>query len=429
MASLTVNSTIMWAGQNLARICVVACGLAGIWAGAVCLMSSPMNWMYVPIAVVAFFGASFRISLRIHNEDSGIDAGASHALILACALAFGPLGGVLPAVFSCLGLLATSPGEDPVQRALDITARPAAASAAGFIFIHAGGSPLALSSGWPVVPALAAFMAYAVIYRTAAVCAAFAYSRNPEPGLRTATRYMLSASAAYPLSAMLVSFPIQAITALAFVAAVGTILALRKKKLQTIPEEILAEPVKPEHIEQAATEPKSKPSVLDPLTGAANLRYLLMFLEQEISRSIRNSHAMSLLLLDVDGLREINKSRGKQAGDNVLKQIALTLKDMLRDYDVVARYSEDEFAVVLPETSPDNALDIAERIHKTLVSHEYVDQAEESFKVSLSVGIASFPEHGEGADELISSAHHALNRAKFAKNSRVCSCHKLAKAG
>jgi len=173
-------------------------------------------------------------------------------------------------------------------------------------------------------------------------------------------------------------------------------------------------------VESDETAPR--PSLLDPLTGLANQRYLAIFLDQEISRSTRTGQPITVLLIDLDDFEGLNSTEGRDAGDRCIAALGTGIRGLVRDYDLAARYKDDEFAVVLPETDPDAGAETAERILSALSGRALPSRA------TFSIGVATYPQHGASADDLLSSAHHALNRAKFSGKNTVRSCHELAKA-
>jgi diguanylate cyclase (GGDEF)-like protein len=167
----------------------------------------------------------------------------------------------------------------------------------------------------------------------------------------------------------------------------------------------------------------AKPSFTDPLTGLANQRYLEMFLQQEISRSERFGQPISIILIDIDDFEQLNQIDGQEAADRCLVAIGAGIRRMLREYDVIARYKDDEFVVVLPECDITAAHDAAARLHAALSGQVL------PLRARFSAGVATYPAYGKTIDDLLSSAHHALNRAKFAGKNTIRSCHELAKAG
>lgn len=155
-------------------------------------------------------------------------------------------------------------------------------------------------------------------------------------------------------------------------------------------------------------------STTDTLTGLGNRRYLLGQLEYEIQRSNRSGQPFSILMLDVDHFKKYNDEHGHQAGDEVLVRLSAILQNSVRPYDCTARYGGEEFLIVLSGTPLDLARETAERI-RTNVREERV----EGRQVTVSIGVAEFPSHGDNADLLIARADAALYEAKRAGRDRV----------
>jgi diguanylate cyclase (GGDEF)-like protein len=149
-----------------------------------------------------------------------------------------------------------------------------------------------------------------------------------------------------------------------------------------------------EHVHQLA--------ITDPLTGLPNYRRLLRALDLEIKRYGRTGRSFAILLLDLDGLKKINDSHGHVVGSRALCRLGEVLRAHCREVDTPARYGGDEFAVVLPETTAKGAGQIAARIR------ERVAKDEEIPPISVSIGIAVFPEDGETIETLLSRADRSL---------------------
>jgi diguanylate cyclase (GGDEF)-like protein len=147
-------------------------------------------------------------------------------------------------------------------------------------------------------------------------------------------------------------------------------------------------------------------SVSDPLTGLANYRRLLDAIESEIQRSGRTGRPFSLVLLDLDGLKQINDTHGHLAGSRALCRVADALRFHSRSLDTCARYGGDEFALVLPETSASEARDAANRICARVA-----EDVEEP-RLSISAGSATYPVDGNGTESLIQVADRALYHSK-----------------
>ena len=155
-------------------------------------------------------------------------------------------------------------------------------------------------------------------------------------------------------------------------------------------------------------------STSDALTGLYNRRYLTQRLSEELVRSYRHKGSFSVLMADVDEFKKYNDAFGHPAGDEVLKKVATILLSSTRSVDCTARYGGEEFAVLLTATDGEVAKDVAERIRGRVEEQEFAGR-----KITLSIGIAEFPNNGQTADEVISSADEALYAAKRGGRNRV----------
>ncbi len=159
---------------------------------------------------------------------------------------------------------------------------------------------------------------------------------------------------------------------------------------------------------------------VDAKTGLYNARYFATTLAAEIARAGRFERPMSLIMADLDLLRDINNSYGHLAGDAVLKGIAEIFRAELRHYDVPARFGGEEFSILLPETPPEQAMEIAERIRRAVAEREFeVETAAEPIRATVSLGVAGFPKDGADANELIHQADLAVYRGKLQGRNRV----------
>jgi diguanylate cyclase (GGDEF)-like protein len=149
----------------------------------------------------------------------------------------------------------------------------------------------------------------------------------------------------------------------------------------------------------------------DPLTGLGNLRALQRALANLLDVQKRYGHPFGLLLMDIDGLKRINDSHGHQAGDRVLMQVAMSLRRSIRSVDTAARIGGDEFCILLPHQDLKSAAKLAARL-ATAVEEEVAAPGDPP--VTLSIGVASSPEHGDEAEALIDTADRAMYRAKSA---------------
>jgi diguanylate cyclase (GGDEF)-like protein len=155
-------------------------------------------------------------------------------------------------------------------------------------------------------------------------------------------------------------------------------------------------------------------SASDSLTGLSNRRILTQRLSDELLRAQRQNHLFSVLMLDVDHFKKYNDAHGHPAGDEVLKRVAKILRASTRAGDCTARYGGEEFAVLLSGKGADAALQLAERIRERVAEEEFP-----AGKITVSAGIAEFPQHGHTADAVISSADEALYEAKRGGRNRV----------
>jgi diguanylate cyclase (GGDEF)-like protein/putative nucleotidyltransferase with HDIG domain len=159
---------------------------------------------------------------------------------------------------------------------------------------------------------------------------------------------------------------------------------------------------------------------VDAKTGLYNARYFATTLAAELARAARFERPMSVIMADLDLLRDINNSYGHLAGDAVLKGIAEIFHQELRHYDVPARFGGEEFSILLPETPPEQAMEIAERIRRAVAEREFeVETAAEPIRATVSLGVAGFPKDGLDANELIHQADLAVYRGKLQGRNRV----------
>jgi diguanylate cyclase (GGDEF)-like protein len=150
-------------------------------------------------------------------------------------------------------------------------------------------------------------------------------------------------------------------------------------------------------------------SVTDSLTGLYNHGHLLDTLQLEVERARRLKHFFSIMMIDVDNFKQYNDSLGHPAGDKLLNEIGQLIKASIRSIDYAARYGGDEFLVLLHEVGPEGARRLAERIRSSLATKPWNQGPDQ---VTLSLGVASFPEHGDNPDALIAGADAALYEAK-----------------
>jgi diguanylate cyclase (GGDEF)-like protein len=161
-------------------------------------------------------------------------------------------------------------------------------------------------------------------------------------------------------------------------------------------------------------------TVLDDHTGLFNSRHLKRTLEQEITRATRFGHPVSLIFFDLDHFKQVNDSHGHQAGSRVLAEVGKLLVGTLRSTDVPVRYGGDEFVVLLPETSKDQAMEAAKRLRREVAEHKFL--APEPYgplKVTASLGVASFPDDARSPEDLLRKADQAMYLVKQTRRDGV----------
>ena len=160
-------------------------------------------------------------------------------------------------------------------------------------------------------------------------------------------------------------------------------------------------------------------SIIDGLTEVYLRRYMIGRMREEVDRASRLGLTFSIGMVDVDYFKQCNDKYGHLVGDAVLKKIADRLKGSVREVDMVARYGGEEFCIMLPDTSKKLAMAVSERLRKS-IAEKPIKAFDEEIKVTVSVGIATYPENGQNADFLIEKADTALYKAKRNGRNRVC---------
>lgn len=159
----------------------------------------------------------------------------------------------------------------------------------------------------------------------------------------------------------------------------------------------------------------------DPVTGVANHRAMTEYLHRRHSEASRAGDPMAVLMVDVDHFRSFNEEEGHDAGDEVLRLVAGTITKCIRQYDLVARYGGEEFTVVMPGADATIAHHVAERVRQRIQDQSYRTRAGRERHVTVSVGLALYPENASDAESLLRAADAALFRAKRSGRNRVVS--------
>ncbi len=206
-------------------------------------------------------------------------------------------------------------------------------------------------------------------------------------------------------------------------------LAIKNDQLNRINEGLEAEVRQRTQELRAAIERLEEMALRDGLTGLFNHRHFQEALDAELSRAKRHGHPVGLLFIDVDHFKTYNDKHGHPAGDRLLRRLSEVLTGgresglpaQTRASDIVARYGGEEFVILLPETTYEGALIKAERIRRLIADFPFEKAAMQPLgRVSVSIGAAAFPEHGDEKQLLIDAADRELYRAKHAGRNRVC---------
>jgi diguanylate cyclase (GGDEF)-like protein len=160
-------------------------------------------------------------------------------------------------------------------------------------------------------------------------------------------------------------------------------------------------------------------SITDDLTHLYNVRYQNAALRREVARARRYRLPVSFIFLDLDGFKSVNDRHGHLMGSRALVEVGAVLRAVVREIDVVARFGGDEFTVILPQTAAAGARVIAERLRSRIASTRFLQAHGLSVRLTASFGIASYPEHGRTAEELVARSDQAMYAAKDAGRNRV----------
>ncbi len=153
-------------------------------------------------------------------------------------------------------------------------------------------------------------------------------------------------------------------------------------------------------------------SVTDDLTSLYNSRYLNQVLRRESKRASRSGRPLSLLFLDLDGFKSVNDTHGHLCGSRALVEAAGVIRGCARETDVPARFGGDEFALVLPDTGSEGAVQVAERVRERIAAHSFLKGDGLDIRLTASVGVATLPDVAASAEELVRAADTAMYRVK-----------------
>ncbi len=161
-------------------------------------------------------------------------------------------------------------------------------------------------------------------------------------------------------------------------------------------------------------------SIRDGLTGLYNHRHLHELLNEEYDRSRRTEEPVSVVMLDLDRFKEVNDTRGHQAGDRVLEELAAILRESAREIDRLGRYGGEEFMAILPDSDAAAAVVFAERVREMVEKQRFDIQEEQPLRMTISAGVATFPQHdADSPRRLVHQADLALYSAKNSGRNQV----------
>lgn len=163
----------------------------------------------------------------------------------------------------------------------------------------------------------------------------------------------------------------------------------------------------------------SELATVDSLTGQFNRRETERILEEEVVRAGRYDRQLAVLWVDLDHFKAVNDTWGHAIGDEVLRIVSLRLADSIRTVDTLGRYGGEEFIVVVPETSAGEARDAAERLRRRVATEPVITSAGQAIAMTVSIGVAVYPDHGKTADELCNHADRAMYLAKSQGRDRI----------
>jgi diguanylate cyclase (GGDEF)-like protein len=161
-------------------------------------------------------------------------------------------------------------------------------------------------------------------------------------------------------------------------------------------------------------------SITDGLTGVWNRRYLALTLAKEIERAQRFGRPLSVLMVDIDRFKDVNDAHGHLRGDEVLVELSRRMLSRIRgEIDTLARFGGEEFVIVLPETPREGARVVANKLRRAVRAKAFVSDVGPDVAVTVSIGVAAYPEDGTTAEGLIQAADVAMYKAKRRGRDRV----------
>ena len=375
-------------------------------------------WELLAFCAIAFAAAPLEWRIGLRNGRS-LRVGAIPAVAFGAAVWLGPAYAPLPAFFGVLGRMTfrgTGSARFPHIAAACVRL-PLVALVSAWVYMRLGGDAISFPSAGSLPAMVAALAAFIAADRISLRLSNGSDSRCADMPGQGLAEFALAALLGVGLVAYRALLPAAALVPLPLVALVIYAVSLTLASRRGIV------PAYKNTAEKPSTETIS---FIDHLTGLANECYVMMFLSQEISRATRSNSSIAVMMFDIDDFKAWNTEHSRDTGDRMLADIGALIRGMMREYDIVARYADDEFVIVVPDAQGRDDLNTTERIREAVAQHS-PDWLKTGKPITVSAGLAHFPDHGVTPDDLINSALHALNRAKFAGKNQVVSCHDLAK--
>lgn len=160
-------------------------------------------------------------------------------------------------------------------------------------------------------------------------------------------------------------------------------------------------------------------AIIDSLTNVFNRRYYLERFKEEIERSSKFNYKFSCLMIDIDYFKDFNDRYGHIVGDAILRELSRTIQENIREIDLIGRYGGEEFSIILSETDKDAAQLAAGRI-RLAIQAQHIRVYDEELKITVSIGISTYPDDGKEIERLIDKADSALYQAKHTGRNKVC---------
>ncbi|MDY6983962.1 MAG: GGDEF domain-containing protein [Pseudomonadota bacterium] len=156
----------------------------------------------------------------------------------------------------------------------------------------------------------------------------------------------------------------------------------------------------------------------DAMTNLLNKRSFLPMYTRAAAEAVQNGHPLTVMMIDADNLKTVNDQQGHKAGDKLILTVAKAISDCLRSTDIVCRYGGDEFVAVLPKVEPDKAWELGERIRKAVANTGF-DVDGKRIGVTVSIGLATWPDHVADITQLMEKADEGLYSSKRLGRNRV----------